>query len=220
MKTNPLLSLFVCAFFQIPLFAGAETLQAKVTAVHDGDTMNVILQNGQTARVRLLGTDSPEVDFNHHSQGPAAFKARDFLASLAPVGSEVVIVTGPLETDKHDRILGTILRKGLDVNAEMLKNGWSVFYVIAPYDKSMVRKYSALSKAALEQGRGIFSEAYRNVAVPYQFRMQVKGMEGHNVVGDLESGRLYSPEDVDKVPVYNRIFFPSDLMATRNGYRW
>lgn len=202
------------------LVATAATFTGKVKAIHDGDTLTVILENGKASKVRLLGTDSPEVAFNDKSQGSPAFIARDYLKEILPVGSQIEIITNESGTDKYDRLLGTILLGDTDINLEMVRSGWSVFYLIAPYDKTTARNYSNAAKEAFEGQRGLYSNEYAETMLPYMFRMKYSGMKPHNLIGDISTKKLFVPEKMESVPVYHRIFFPSLEMARLRGFDW
>lgn len=212
--------LFSFLLFFSSFVVHAETFQATVLSIHDGDTVTVTLANGKRSKVRLLGTDSPEVDFNKNTQGPAAFAARDVLISLLPIGSEILIVTDETVADKHDRLLGVIVYQNIDINQEMLRQGWSAFYLIAPFNKSLAKKYSQASKEAYQNQQGIFSEKHADVLMPYQFRLKHTGNKGRNLIGNVETKELFAPADLEKVPVYSRVFFPSEEMALARGYNW
>jgi micrococcal nuclease len=107
-----------------------------------------------------------------------------------------------------------------DINLEMVSSGWSVFYVIAPYDKTAARKYSVAAKEAFENQRGLYSKEYSNTMLPYMFRMKYSGQKPHNLIGDIVTKKLFVPAKMESVPVYNRIFFPSLEMARLRGYNW
>ncbi|MNK96683.1 Endonuclease YhcR precursor [compost metagenome] len=212
------LSLFLTSFaFSFSLQAAE--LQVRVQSIHDGDTLTAIgVEDGQRYKIRLMGVDTPEVDFNSKSQGDAAFKARDFLIELVPLNS-VISISEDSEKDKHGRILGLIISNGVDVNKEMLRQGWGFLYFIYPFDKGIVSDYVQVAKEAYEQKRGVFSEDFAGLEEPYQFRMSVAFQKGRNPVGDFETKKLYKAEDLQSIPVWKRVFFPNSEFAQANGYR-
>ncbi|MNK07380.1 Endonuclease YhcR precursor [compost metagenome] len=210
----------VFLFLFVSDLALAARFQGQVAAIHDGDTINITLSDSnRMARVRLLGTDSPEVEVNRQTQGEAALRARDYLRAMLPIGAVVIINTTDEDvTDKHNRLLGQVMYEGVDMNREMLRSGWSAFYLIAPFDKTMAKQYSQVSKEAYEARRGIFSAEFSNVLMPYMFRLKVMGHVGRNLIGNLETKELYANEDVDLIPPYARVFFPSEQSANSRGY--
>jgi micrococcal nuclease len=167
-------------------------------------------------KIRLMGVDTPEVDFFKHNQGAAATDARDALKEMLPKNT-VVNVSDDSDVDKHGRVLGRIMKGSLDVNEEMLRQGWGFLYFIAPFDKRILSKYSEASQEAFENERGVFS---KNTEEPYLFRMRVRGQVGRNLVGDLETKQLFDPKDIAQIPVWRRVFFSDDQAAENLGYKF
>ena len=216
MKIPALKILLFSCFFSLQVQAGA--LQVRVQSVHDGDTLTAVgVEDGVRYKIRLMGVDTPEVDFNTKSQGEAALRARDVLRELAPVDS-VVTISEDSEKDRHGRILGLIISNGVDVNKEMLRQGWGYLYFIYPFDKGIVSDYVKVAREAYEHKRGVFSDEFAGLEEPYQFRMTVAFKKGRNPVGDFETKRLYKAEDLQSIPVWKRVFFPNAEFAQANGY--
>lgn len=201
--------------------AEAKTLSGKVLNIHDGDTLT-FLPTGEIkkAKLRLLGVDTPEIDFNGYSQGDMALNARDYLQSLLPTDSTIEIELAANGMDSNNRYLGVIKFKGEDLNAKMLSSGWGAVYFIYPYEKSLVKKYLTLSEEAHKKSLGIFSDNYRNEPLPYMFRQQSKGIIGSNIVGNFLTKKLYAAEKIEEVPHFHRVFFSSDQMAKSVGFSW
>lgn len=212
------ISLILASLF-VSLHLQAADLQVRVQSIHDGDTLTGIgVEDGQRYKIRLMGVDTPEVDFNSKSQGDAAFKARDFLIELVPLNS-IINISEDSQRDKHGRILGLIHANGVDVNKEMLRQGWGYLYFIYPFDKGIVSDYIQAAKEGYEQQRGVFAADYAGLEEPYLFRMSVVFQKGRNPVGDFETKKLYKAEDVQSIPVWKRVFFPNSEFAQANGYR-
>lgn len=205
-----------------PLFAQAESITGAVLDVHDGDTLTIQVpaEKNKKYKVRMLGVDTPEVEFFENSQGEPAFAARDFLRGLLPVGATATVQFDAADFDKHNRILGRILVDGVEVNREMLKAGWGYFYFIFPFDKKLAVEYSAIAKTAAEAQLGLFSGKFGVVQPPYEFRMTSRNQLGKNLVGDIQTKHLYSPDDIEQIPVWNRVFFPDESLAKKNGYSY
>lgn len=209
--------LLICA----PFFSSADTLTAKIVSIHDGDTMTVqVPDEAQKYKIRLLGVDTPEVEFFEETQGEAALAARDYLRSLAPVGAKAVVVFDANGMDKHNRILGRIYVDDIELNREMLEAGWGYFYLIFPFDKKLAADYSDAARTAFEEGRGLFSDRFRETQAPYEFRMSVRNQEGRNLVGDISTKKLFAPEKANQVPFWSRVYFPNQELALRNGYKF
>ncbi|WP_347357151.1 thermonuclease family protein [Bdellovibrio sp.] len=210
---------YVFIVLLFPSLLWAQGTRIKVISVHDGDTLTAVGADDPTLRykVRLMGVDTPEVDFMKETQGEVAISARDFLRSQIPADG-IITLSDDSQVDKHGRILGRLLVGNKDLNLEMLKNGWGMIYFIYPFEKRIVSDYSRASKEAYDNRRGVFSNDYRDTQEPYQFRMKVQKQVGRNPVGDLELKKILPPEEINKVPVWKRVFFPNYEMAYQNGY--
>lgn len=214
------LAIVITTFLLLPHLTFAKDIPVVVVSVHDGDTLTAVgVENNQKYKVRLLGVDAPEVDFFKKTQGDVALVARNFLRQLAPEGSSLTIVTDDNDIDKHGRILGRLVRDGLDINKEMLTQGWGVLYFIYPFDKRIVSDYIKSTKEAYDNHRGIFSTTYEDTETPYLFRLKARNQIGKNPIGDFELKRILAPEEIENIPIWKRVFFPDYQMAYRNGYK-
>lgn len=104
--------------------------QGIVVAVHDGDTVTLNLQLGFNFRVdkfklRLLGINAPEVVGANRTDGLAS---RDFLRSLV-LNKTVMLHSYKDRADKYGgRWLGEIYHDGVNVNQEMIEQGYAAAY--------------------------------------------------------------------------------------------
>jgi micrococcal nuclease len=220
MKLKRIIFFLHISFFLV-LQVEAKSLKGKVLSIHDGDTLTFLPEGSTTkSKLRLLGVDTPEIDFNNHSQGEVAEMARDYLRSLVAIDSTIEIKLSEKGMDSNNRYLGQLFLNGVDLNLEMLKAGWGAVYFIYPYDKKLVANYGEASRVADEQDRGIFSYQYQKELLPYLFRQEKKGIEGTNMVGNFKTKKLYSSENIDEIPHYLRVFFSSDIMASSQGFSW
>ena len=101
-------------------YGNAGCYKGHVSQITDGDTMEI-----DGASVRLVLIDTPERgDYGYDH-------ATDYLESLCPVGSPVVIdVDDWQESDRYDRILGVVYCDVWNLNEEMLASGWADVYEI------------------------------------------------------------------------------------------
>ena len=214
-----LFSVLVLVSFQM---VSAETLVGRVVDIHDGDSITVQLDSQvKNAKIRLLGVDTPEIDFNGSTQGLIAVLARDYLRNLIPLNSVVQIDIADIGgRDIHGRFLGTVIYNNKNMNLEMIRSGMGAVYFIYPYDKAMAGKYLKASEMATVNGYGLFSNRFSHESVGYVFRQQVRGVEGTNIVANFFTKKLYSAQDIESVPHFQRVFFSSEEAALRNGFRW
>jgi micrococcal nuclease len=100
---------------------------AVVRSVHDGDTFKADIDLGfgiwfSNQTFRLLGIQAWELK---EEGGPAA---RDELARLMPIGSEILIRTKKDSKEKFGRYLATVLSHGGDVATALVAGGHAVFW--------------------------------------------------------------------------------------------
>ncbi len=211
------MKIFVICFGVLLSFNANADLSGKVVVINDGDTLIVNIKGIKT-RVRLLGVDGPEIDFNGHTQGQVAIEARDFLRNLIPLNSEVILKPQEKSMDSHGRLLAQVFYQGQDINYLMLKSGWGAMYFIFPFDKKIVRDYSLASESAIAGKLGSFDLQFAHEPLAYIFRQSKKGFAGNNFAADFELKKIFS--DVEMIPAHRRVFFPSEEIALSHGYRW
>ena len=108
----PLLLLFT-------LSAQAETLEGKVIKIADGDTLTLLTPSNQQVKIRLAGVDTPE------RKQPFGNKAKQALSNLAFQKQALVEIAAK---DRYGRTIGVVFVDGLNVNAELVKQGMAWVY--------------------------------------------------------------------------------------------
>ncbi|WP_018296109.1 thermonuclease family protein [Corynebacterium lubricantis] len=126
-----------------------------VEKIIDGDTIDV-RQNGETTRIRLLNVDTPEIGRDGKPSECLAQEARDYLADLLGVGTEVTLEYDVERTDKYGRTLAGVYKEDSLVNAEVAREGLGVAVDIAPNHK-FYPKVSAAEAEAEARTAGIFA---------------------------------------------------------------
>jgi endonuclease YncB( thermonuclease family) len=148
----------------LPLQVQAETFDAKVVAVIDGDTLSV-LHNGGKERVILYGIDCPE---STQEFGPEAQKYTD----ESCYGKMVTIETKG--TDPRGRTIAVVtLPDGNSLNKQLLEQGlawWSDKF--APGET----RFQVLQASARTKKIGLWSGS--NPIPPWLFRNGDKGVQG------------------------------------------
>ena len=148
--------------------AHANTLQGKVVAIADGNTITILYRTNRQHRVRLAGIDAPERDQNFGS------KSREHLAELLS-GKQVTIQYSKL--DHYGRIIGKVLVDGHDICLEQIKAG------LAWHDKDYAGQQSAEDRQAYAKAeeearaakRGLWAD--KSPTPPWEFRATNSGHE-------------------------------------------
>ncbi len=137
MRYLPLLLLLIA--FPAP----AETVhEGKVVRIVDGDTL-VLLVDEKQHKIRLSDIDTPE------RKQPFGTKAKQALSDLA-FGKQARVIE--LTKDRYGRIVGRVYVDGVDVNRELVTQGYAWVY----------RKYSddaelfKLEAEAKKEGLGLW----------------------------------------------------------------
>lgn len=125
----------------------------KVTKVHDGDTVSVIINNNEE-RVRLIGIDAPEM-----GQGQWGKKAKRKLQDIIRKSDKTVRIELDVdERDKYGRVLAYLWTKDMKmINEEMVKSGYAFLYTIPP-NVRYVERLKRAQEVVSSKGIGIWSE--------------------------------------------------------------
>jgi micrococcal nuclease len=124
----------------------------RVSAVHDGDTVSVILHNTEK-KVRLIGIDAPEL-----AQKPWGEEAKKYLESLLTANNwEVTLEYDVEQNDQYGRILAYLWTEdGKFINLMMVRNGYAMLYTVSPNAKH-AGELKAAQKEARDGRHGIWS---------------------------------------------------------------
>ncbi|WP_169976081.1 thermonuclease family protein [Campylobacter sp. RM16191] len=135
----------------------ATILEGKVVKISDGDTIIVLDKSKTQHRVRLFGIDAPELKQDYGR------KAKDHLTAL--VATKLVKVVY-FSKDKYKRILGIVFLNGIDINAQMVKDGFAWAFV--KYSNRYIKEqdYAKENKIGLWSGKQIIA--------PWDFRKNNK----------------------------------------------
>ena len=120
--------------------------------VVDGDTLRVRI-DGKRTKVRLLGSNSPELRKKGYDASTKALK------KLTPPKKTVTLTSDPTQpyTDQYGRLLRYVKRGSVDVNKTQLARGWARFYdarTCAPLTKKAA--YKRAERSAKRAHRGIW----------------------------------------------------------------
>jgi endonuclease YncB( thermonuclease family) len=147
---------FLVSAILIPVAALAD-ISGRVVAVHDGDTLT-LAEHGKKTRVRLNGIDAPELA-QHYGKS-----SRSALTRLCRGKDATVAEQGK---DEDGVLLGAVKCKGVDVNAEQVKQGLAwVFRTYSPLGSPL---YELETNARLMQ-RGLWRD--KDPTPPWEWRKQ------------------------------------------------
>lgn len=138
---NRLVALLCC----MALGAQAETFDAKVIAVMDGDTV-MVLRNGKRIKIRMANIDAPEKE--------QAFGVQSRASLLEMVGKRQVRIDSQA-VDQYGRVIAFLAVDGLNVNEAQVRRGMAWEYSYHHSD----RAYLALQQEAQQARRGLWSQA-------------------------------------------------------------
>ncbi|MCS6859098.1 MAG: thermonuclease family protein [Abditibacteriales bacterium] len=193
-------------------------IATKVKQVVDGDTIRLDKQIAGSHIVRLLGVDAPESNFEGKAQEPHGPQAKQFLASLLPVGTTVRIETDMEVRDRYGRLLGYVYKGEQNVNMELLRQGHAVTHQIYP-NLSHLEEFREAMLEALNRKRGIWDPANPLAELPFEFRDRIRNQPQDKIVGNCITRRYYEPDRYKQVAVENRVFFFDEEDAFSAGYR-
>lgn len=135
------------------------TLRGTVIRIADGDTLTLRDEQGKTQRIRLAEIDAPE------KRQPFSTPSRDFLTEQT-TGQTVTVHIW--ETDRYGRQVGTVVVNGVDLNAELVRQG-----LVWVYRRYLERsELITLEEAARAAQRGLWALPEDQRIPPWQFRFQ------------------------------------------------
>ena len=103
--------------------------QATVHRIIDGDTIDVVMPDGEIERIRFIGIDAPE-------RGEAGFdEATDFVAQRLPIGSTVYLEAQGNDRDRWGRLRRVVWFRAADgrlvnLNQLLMDEGLAVELIV------------------------------------------------------------------------------------------
>lgn len=135
-----------------PVDTSWATTTATVTKVIDGDTIDVELPDGNSARVRYIGIDTPEIYPTLECGGrEAADRNRTLVASQT-----VTLIPGPGLYDQYSRRLAYVYVGATFVNEALVQEGLASLMMISP-NTAYRQPFEILQIAARSKGVGMWS---------------------------------------------------------------
>jgi micrococcal nuclease len=140
--------------------------RATVEWVYDGDTISVLLENGDKERVRLVGLDAPETGGNNTTVQCYGAESTQYLRSLLPVGTTVWLERDVSDRDQYGRLLRFVWTsrdgEAVLVNHAILEDGFA-FARTYGNDRSRADLFRETASSARDQNLGMWAAcpAYR-----------------------------------------------------------
>jgi endonuclease YncB( thermonuclease family) len=143
--------------------ASAADITGTVTSVYDGDTLTLLTANKQQVKVRLADIDTPE------RKQPYGTEARQALQALAL--NQIAEIT--VETiDRYGRTVGRVAVNGIDVSAELVRQGAAWVYRQYSHDAALLD----LEQAARAAQRGLWALPESERIPPWEWRKVKRGV--------------------------------------------
>jgi micrococcal nuclease len=135
-----------------------ESLSANVSFVYDGDTIKVVLENGDEPRVRLIGVDTPEYDDSREEVRLLAFLAKRFSTSRL-LRRPVRLTFDAQRTDAFGRLLAYVWTEdGALFNEVLVREGYGFAFLKYPFEASRMKQFKEAEREARASGRGLWHE--------------------------------------------------------------
>lgn len=182
--------------------------QATVIKHSDGDTIKVKIDGlKQIFTVRMLNADTPETKFQRLSQGLPGELAAQRLKELLPLESRVQIELDVKPTDVYGRLLGYVIKDGVEINLQMVREGMALPLFFAP-NLSKAEMYKEAGELAQVQRAGVFGSG--DVQVPTEFRVENSGRDEAKYVGSIHGGDVLPFSQREQIPLLERVFFVNE----------
>ncbi|ASK61493.1 endonuclease [Virgibacillus phasianinus] len=212
--------------------SAAGVYESTVDHVTDGDTIHLESPVLGGTKVRFLNIDTPETYTAHNddptrdeinqNQKALGEEAKAYMNELLQPGDKVWVKIGEEPTDQYGRLLAEIIRKedGVNINVEMVRQGYAVTYFIAPFDEEVYPAYQNAVKEAKSAGLGIWDDENPLLELPFVFRANDDQKGFSKYVGNSDTMKYVLPDDYADVPVENRVFFWDEQAARDYGYTY
>ncbi|WP_203362493.1 thermonuclease family protein [Bacillus sp. REN10] len=132
-----------------------DEIRGVVSYVVDGDTMDVLLPDHTTERVRMILVDTPETKHPRLGVQPFGPEASAYTKELL-TDKEVKLEMDVQERDRYGRMLAYVWLDGELVNEQLIAEGLARVAIFPPNTK-YVDRFEKVQKEAQKQKKGIWS---------------------------------------------------------------
>jgi endonuclease YncB( thermonuclease family) len=192
-------------------------VQARVKEVVESDLVRVDPPVLDQDLVRLAGIHTPVRMMSGRSQGERAHEAMDYVRERLGHGRTVRLETDVEVLDKYRRPLVYLFLDGRNFNAELIRRGLAVMYVLYPNIRYL-ESFRRAQIAALKSRRGIFSKEGGLTELPYEFRWRAERRTPNKFVADISKGIYVDSTEYKLVRIEDRLFFYDEDDAIAAGF--
>lgn len=173
----------------------ANVLNASTVRVIDGDTIEVILGDAPSERIRFMGIDTPE------SNQPFGSKSTTNLQKCVNAGNVTVSWN---KKDRYDRIVGKVIADGIDCNLKQVADGYAWHYKQYQSEQSESDRisYANADIVARSENKGLWSGDC--IIAPWDWR---KGIRMCNSAGQPVDPKIL------KNPINSEAITPSQCVG-------
>lgn len=152
------IKIFLAITILFPIMVwGAETYQAKVVGVIDGDTIKVLRPGDELIKIRFAGIDCPE------RKQPWGTKAKQATSDFV-MDKNVLIES--MSVDRYGRTIGRVFVNGMNINRELVGSGHCWTYVKYAKDSQL----SILEEKAKAANLGLWQLPESERIPPWEWR--------------------------------------------------
>lgn len=137
------------------------SLEGRVVAITDGDTLKILGPNNELVKIRLAEIDAPE------KKQPYGMKAKQMLSNLC---FNQAVIADIQTTDRYGRSVARVYKGDMDINAEMVKQGGAWVYRQYSHDPAFL-KYEKQAKA---ERRGLWALQDDQRIPPWEWRKNAR----------------------------------------------
>ncbi|MGP3777917.1 thermonuclease family protein [Halanaerobium saccharolyticum] len=184
-------------------FNSQQAAEVYIERVIDGDTVETAAGDS----IRLLGVDTPEIDWDNNNSEFYAEEARDFtLENL--LDQKVVLEYDQEREDNYGRTLAYIYQDGENFNQQLLTEGMATVMIVEPNDK-YESEFKKAAAEARKSGKGIWSQVMElDASLPVISYQQAELFRGEVVIVE---GKIVNTAATDSV---NYLNFSDDYQTT------
>jgi len=159
-------------------YAIIRTIEGTVAKVTDGDTLQVITQEGTKLRVRLYGCDTPETEKTNRRTGqvskPGQPYGEEAMQALKAKVYRKKVRVDIIDIDRYRRMVSMILMGNRTINLEMIREGYAEAY--REYLKEPYRsQFIDVERKARSERNGIWGLSNYERPCDFRKRMRVRG---------------------------------------------